>query len=479
VAVSQLEKAADKKKDSAAKGDKNKAASNPKVEKEKLQKVTTAEKDGKKSKKKKTQTTAAKGDASKPSTSKFEGDKDTPQKAKKPAQQWLYDEEITLSTELQKDRVQDVFGPVLPASRADPYWEKLLRRLPFMEKYDKEHSVERLCEKVRRMRLRYEILLQRIKMDEATIWKNKNEETLWRIWHTIWGPMKATVDTMNDEDEEDDEEEDEEDEKHTKSSKAVTPVGALQKKETRKKLSDSSSDDEESNKEESPVKPVQLEATVPSKNLTPAPMQVDLNNPGKDVAQVEDHGVQIDGRATVAAASQLGQKLPLSMSNGDMQHEGLAFLQDLRSTCLKMVDEAKTQSLSISEKLLDEARVKTAQMVDDAKMKSLQIMEELRIVAERLGNISGQGGRLAGTNSGGWSDVTDGLFSGRSLFGFTGMNLGDDNNLHDQWRVQSEAEQSLLLQRLQLVQEQARIQQEGIRLKIGLQKQQAKGKSDM
>lgn len=221
---------------------------------------------------------------------------------------------------------------------------------------------------------------------------------------------QATVDVMNDEDEEEDEEDDEEDEKHTKSPKAVTTVGALQKKETRKKVSDSSSDDEESNKEESPVKPVQLEATAPSKNLTPAPMQVDLNNPGKDVAHVEDHGVQIDGRAAVA--SQLGQKLPLSTSNGDMQQEGLAFLQDLRSTCLKMVHEAKTQSLSISEKLLDEARVKTAQMVDDAKMKSLQIMEELRIVAERLGNVSGQGGRLAGTNSGGWNDATDGLFSG-------------------------------------------------------------------
>lgn len=72
MAVSQLEKAADKKRDSAAKGDKNKAASNSKVEKEKLQKVSTAEKDGKKSQKKKTQTSAAKGDASKPSTSKFE-----------------------------------------------------------------------------------------------------------------------------------------------------------------------------------------------------------------------------------------------------------------------------------------------------------------------------------------------------------------------------------------------------------------------
>lgn len=118
-------------------------------------------------------------------------EKDTPQKAKRAAQQWLYEEEITLSTELQKDRVQNVFGSVLPASRADPYWEKLLRRLPFMVKYDKEHSVERLCEKVRRMRLRYEILLQRIKRDEATIFKNKNEENLWRIWHTIWGATKV------------------------------------------------------------------------------------------------------------------------------------------------------------------------------------------------------------------------------------------------------------------------------------------------
>lgn len=120
-----------------------------------------------------------------------QSEKDTPQKTKKPAQQWLYEEEMNLTLELQKDRVQDVVGPVLPASRADPYWEKLLRRLPFMAKYDKEHSVERLCEKVRRMRIRYEVLLQRIKMDEATIWKNKNEENLWRIWHTIWGPVKV------------------------------------------------------------------------------------------------------------------------------------------------------------------------------------------------------------------------------------------------------------------------------------------------
>jgi len=51
--------------------------------------------------------------------------------------------------------------------------------------------------------------------------------------------------------------------------------------------------------------------------------------------------------------------------------------------------------------------------------------------------------------------------------------LRDLSNLDVRWREQSEAEQGLLLKRLQLVQEQARIQEEGIRLKLDLQKQQA------
>jgi len=49
--------------------------------------------------------------------------------------------------------------------------------------------------------------------------------------------------------------------------------------------------------------------------------------------------------------------------------------------------------------------------------------------------------------------------------------LDDPNNA--KWREQSEAEQGLIIQRLQLVQDQARIQQEGIRLKLNIQKQQA------
>jgi hypothetical protein len=53
--------------------------------------------------------------------------------------------------------------------------------------------------------------------------------------------------------------------------------------------------------------------------------------------------------------------------------------------------------------------------------------------------------------------------------------MGDQSELEARWREQIEGEQGLLLQRLQLVQEQARVQQEGVRLnltKLNLQKQQ-------
>lgn len=67
-----------------------------------------------------------------------------------------------------------------------------MNKLSFMDKYDsKEQRIERLCEKVRRMRLRYEALSQRIQAGETNVWKNEHEGTLWRIWHTIWGPNKV------------------------------------------------------------------------------------------------------------------------------------------------------------------------------------------------------------------------------------------------------------------------------------------------
>lgn len=65
-------------------------------------------------------------------------------------------------------------------------------RFSFMDKYEKEQRIERLCEKVRRMRLRYENLQNRIKAGETSVYKNPHEAVLWRIWHTIWGPNKVS-----------------------------------------------------------------------------------------------------------------------------------------------------------------------------------------------------------------------------------------------------------------------------------------------
>lgn len=61
-----------------------------------------------------------------------------------------------------------------------------------MVKYEKELQAERLCEKVRRMRLRYDALQLRLKAGETSVWKNDHEGKLWRIWHTIWGPNKVS-----------------------------------------------------------------------------------------------------------------------------------------------------------------------------------------------------------------------------------------------------------------------------------------------
>jgi hypothetical protein len=122
---------------------------------------------------------------------------ETPQKTARASRPWLPDEELALSKEIQKDRAHDVYGAQLPAARADPYWEKLMSRLLFMDKYEEEYRVERLCEKVRRMRLRYDSLLTRIKAGETNVWKSDHEGKLWRIWHTIWGPLKVSHITID------------------------------------------------------------------------------------------------------------------------------------------------------------------------------------------------------------------------------------------------------------------------------------------
>jgi len=119
-----------------------------------------------------------------------------PQKSKSLSQPWSPDEELALSKELQRDRVNNLYGSSLPSARADPYWGKLMNRLSFLDKYEDEQRIERLCEKIRRMRMRYESLITRLRGREMNVYKNPHEEMLWRIWHTIWGPHKVSHKTV-------------------------------------------------------------------------------------------------------------------------------------------------------------------------------------------------------------------------------------------------------------------------------------------
>jgi len=96
-----------------------------------------------------------------------------------------------------KDRANDAYGSSLPASRSDPYWEKLVSRFSFMEKYEKAQRIERLCEKVTRMRLRFEAINKLLKAGERCgVYKNAHEGVLWRIWLAIWGPNKVSHETF-------------------------------------------------------------------------------------------------------------------------------------------------------------------------------------------------------------------------------------------------------------------------------------------
>lgn len=98
---------------------------------------------------------------------------------------------MALSKEVQKDRFNGVYGSSLPSAKSDPYWEDLVGRCPFMLQYEEDLRIERLREKVRRMRLRYEDLDKRHKAGDTNVYRKPHEKDLWPIWKAIWGPIKV------------------------------------------------------------------------------------------------------------------------------------------------------------------------------------------------------------------------------------------------------------------------------------------------
>ncbi|KAH9536520.1 hypothetical protein CY35_16G004000 [Sphagnum magellanicum] len=485
---------------------KSRAGVPSKTEKEK-EKKSVVEKENPKFQKKKG-LSLVKGDDQKPVDSgKAEVKKDNtaPQKPKKPPQPWTLMEELQLSNLLLRDRKK---GIVVPHSKQDNYWEKRIKELPFMEKYDKDAQIVRMHEKVRRMRERYEVLANRIKIGEENVWKNNKEESLYRIWQGIWAsPEKEDAEDEDDEDDKLDEEVEKVQEPALKGNLVVAlgsePEASKenveskdeQEKDTQKEKEvnlrgtqaerdgSESSSEEKSDKEETTPVP---KGNAPSSLLTdsqpsslilvqeavaPESLKVELHQEGKII--------DVDTAMLDYASSKETVNGQVEGSSKQMHLEGLALLEVVRSSCLTMINEARAQS----NLMVEEAREKTIQMVDEACAKSVQIMEDLQAVGKKLRMVAGMSpGQISGQYmpvGGVWGGVFDMAFPLNSNGFVTDGASIEEDSLQQQWHEQHTAEQGLVLQRLQLVQEQARIQQEGIRLQsqsLELRKKQSQSK---
>lgn len=126
---------------------------------------------------------------------KLDGDK-SPPKTKKPFS-WSSAVEESLVSELHEDCLN---GLVIPATKVDPYWEKLLKRLPLEE----DLTGMQLCDKVKRMRQRYFTLRERADLDGAKF-KSPHEGKMYELWTDIWGlarkASQPAVDVEHSEDE--------------------------------------------------------------------------------------------------------------------------------------------------------------------------------------------------------------------------------------------------------------------------------------
>jgi len=194
-----------------------------------------------------------------------------------------------------------------------------------------------------------------------------------------------------------------------------------------------SDDNVQSNREDGPVKatpPAVLAApaatavagkhALASKSVTakgPAPIATDVNSGKNTLQRVAVHNGAQGGHAVNPAMIEKSVRADaLPKVSDEMRAENLALLRDMRGTCVKMVEEAKEQSLLVSEKILEETRAKTTQIVEEGRVVSAQILEKLRLVVERIGTIAGRSGHTNGSHGGRWCDLSSNLFQGMVVF---------------------------------------------------------------
>jgi len=149
---------------------------------------------------------------------------------------------------------------------------------------------------------------------------------------------------------------------------------------------------------------------VPTKGPAVSAMDVDsVRNTSRVAVQ---NGAQGTHALIPEMIEKSGRADAVSKVSDEMRAENLALLRDMRGTCVRMVEEAKAQSLLVTEKILKETRVKTTEIVEEARLKSSLIMEELVLVIKRLGTLSDPSGQTNGSLGGRWSDMYTNPFQG-------------------------------------------------------------------
>lgn len=199
--------------------------------------------------------------------------------------------------------------------------------------------------------------------------------------------------------------------------KATAPQKAIGKKVM---ADDSSSNDEDSPVKAPPSAPA-VQATpataAAARKPSPAPKPVatreppptPMDPPSTGRNSSPRNGGQNNHAIIPALLEKSVRPSALPKVSDEMRAENLALLRDMRGTCVKMVEEAKSQSLHITEKMLEETRIKATQIVEEAKLKSAEIMEELRLFVERIaaGISRNNSNGSQSSNRGGWIDFND------------------------------------------------------------------------
>ncbi|KAH7421916.1 hypothetical protein KP509_13G081400 [Ceratopteris richardii] len=96
-------------------------------------------------------------------------------------------DELVLTTEILHDVKK---GVEIPTKKTDGYWSTLADRLH--DRMEDSRSKEQLCEKTKRMKVRYLSMTEKFKEIGEQKFRNTADKELFSLWDQIWGSSGAT-----------------------------------------------------------------------------------------------------------------------------------------------------------------------------------------------------------------------------------------------------------------------------------------------